>query len=1175
MVVWLAAAIMCVPAGQALAQGSTAGDRAALQAFYRATGGPNWNVRTNWMSAAPLSEWYGVATNESGRVTALDLWKNSLRGRLPPAVGRLTQLQTLRLSANQLSGTIPPELGGLTQLRWLALRFNGLRGTIPPELGQLNNLGALELGYNGLSGTIPPELGQLNNLVTLELQSNRLSGPIPTELGQLNNLKLLEMADNRLSGTIPPELGQWTKLTSLQFQYNNLSGPIPPELGQLSNLRWLHLHHNRLSGPIPPELGGLSNLEDLTLRNNPLIGPIPHDLTQLSELAYLDIRNTQVCVPSDAALQAWLETIHSFRSSRLACNRTRWVLFSASSYEVREGQSIWVSVRLIDPTGDPGGSVRIGLTALPGGSATGADYTGVPEHIDIPTAGGEASFAVRAVRDNRVDPGEMLVLGFRQPLPPGVTAGDPDRVTVTIHEPGAEGVTDREVLDVLYHATGGPQWLHQANWLSAAPLSEWHGVTTDGSGRVTELDLWHNQLAGSIPPELGRLSHLQRLDLGRNLLTGVIPADLGGLAQLEDLDLGNNRLSGRIPPELGGLVQLQRLHLGDNRLSGPIPPELGGLSNLQALNLGNNRLSGRIPPESGGLTQLQGLDLGDNRLSGPIPPELGGLAQLEELDLRLNLLSGAIPPELSGLSDLRELDLRHNWLSGPIPPELGRLAQLRVLGLGGNSLTGTIPPELAGLTRLEELNLRFSLVGGPAPTWLPQLPLTTLDLMATPVCVPEDAEYREWLETIEFTSSGLPCGRPADAMSSIDIAVFYTPAARRDAGGTAGIEALIDLMIAETNQAYQESGVNQQVVLVARQEVEYQEVGESGWLALESLVDPSDGDMDEVHAIRDQAGADLVHLIPSVTDVGGLARLTGAFGYTCSECDSRVFAHELGHNMGLHHDRYVRLQSRTFPYSRGYVNQRTFGFRKPRSARWRTIMSYPDQCDDAGFSCDWIMRFSSPNQSYRGDPLGVPGDEPTTWLIGPADAVRTLNTTRHSVASFRPRASGNRLMMPATVSQARSADRTAVPFPGGGLFREVAADARGAASLRGSGALNRATLRQRQVMVDLGRLSRLQDGGSPALRLNLFEDVELLGLIERRTPTYSGGYALSGRLAGVAGGSVTLVVNGNVVAGTVRLSGATFRIRAAGAGRHAILQVDPSRLPQACQPAGRTQGSEH
>ena len=79
----------------------------------------------------------------------------------------------------------------------------------------------------------------------------------------------------------------------------------------------------------------------------------------------------------------------------------------------------------------------------------------------------------------------------------------------------------------------------------------------------------------------------------------------------------------------------------------------------------------------------------------------------------------------------------------------------------------------------------------------------------------------------------------------------------------------------------------------------------------------------------------------------------------------------------------------------------------------------------------------------------------------------------------------------------------------------------------------------------------------------------LTGIIEQRTPTYSGGYALSGRLAGVAWGTVTLVVNGSVVAGTVRFPGATYRIRPAGSGRHAIIQVDPSQLPQGCETVSR------
>ena len=97
-------------------------------------------------------------------------------------------------------------------------------------------------------------------------------------------------------------------------------------------------------------------------------------------------------------------------------------------------------------------------------------------------------------------------------------------------------------------------------------------------------------------------------------------------------------------------------------------------------------------------------------------------------------------------------------------------------------------------------------------------------------------------------------------------------------------------------------------------------------------------------------------------------------------------------------------------------------------------------------------------------------------------------------------------------------------------------------------------------------------GGNTALKLNLFDDMVLTGIIERWTPTYSGGFAFSGRLAGVAGGSVTLVVNGSVVAGTVRIPGVNFRIRPAGAGRHAIIHVDPSQLPQGCETVTGTPG---
>ena len=115
---------------------------------------------------------------------------------------------------------------------------------------------------------------------------------------------------------------------------------------------------------------------------------------------------------------------------------------------------------------------------------------------------------------------------------------------------------DRAALVALYGATGGDySWHRITNWLTDTPLGEWYGVTTDGDGRVTELDL-DIGLTGPIPPELGSLTRLERLVLGRGR-----PAEEGAPA---------NRLFGPIPPELGMLANLQVLSLGYNELTGSI-----------------------------------------------------------------------------------------------------------------------------------------------------------------------------------------------------------------------------------------------------------------------------------------------------------------------------------------------------------------------------------------------------------------------------------------------------------------------------------------------------------------------------------------------------------------------------------------------------------------------------
>ena len=217
---------------------------------------------------------------------------------------------------------------------------------------------------------------------------------------------------------------------------------------------------------------------------------------------------------------------------------------------------------------------------------------------------------------------------------------------LTASPPDDRGIA---ALITLYNATDGANWDDKTNWLSEQPLQYWAGVTINSEGRVTELDLFANQLSGDIPVELGNLISLQGLSLGGNQLSGDIPATLGRPTYLEVLDLSDNQLTGAIPPELANLTELNSLSLAANQLTGEIPDWLGSLDQLAILTLYDNQLTGAIPPELANLTELNSLSLAANQLTGEIPDWLGSLDQLVFLSVNDNQLTGAIPPELGSL----------------------------------------------------------------------------------------------------------------------------------------------------------------------------------------------------------------------------------------------------------------------------------------------------------------------------------------------------------------------------------------------------------------------------------------------------------------------------------------------------------------------------------------------
>ncbi|MBC7696653.1 MAG: hypothetical protein H7141_14545 [Burkholderiales bacterium] len=224
-----------------------------------------------------------VALDIEKNVYKMDLSYKKLEPKLYAKLGKLKDLQALKLSGNEIN-TFPPGFGDLSNLLYFA-SYNNEFTNFPTDLKKLGNLNYLEF-FGSKIDSIPAEIAYLSKLKTFKMSSTNDTLKLPTTLKYLKNLKDVTI-ENCILDSFPKEIFKIPNLNFLNLTNTNVFY-ITKHFERFINLEVLILDANQLQR-LPFDVYKAKKLRFLSVKNNHL-QKMPDTICQLENLTVLDVR---------------------------------------------------------------------------------------------------------------------------------------------------------------------------------------------------------------------------------------------------------------------------------------------------------------------------------------------------------------------------------------------------------------------------------------------------------------------------------------------------------------------------------------------------------------------------------------------------------------------------------------------------------------------------------------------------------------------------------------------------------------------------------------------------------------------------------------------------------------------------------------------------------------------